>query len=93
MILQSCPSIRDTYIQFHAKLNRLPGFSTHNRAHKGLADADNPVLNAVGMVVVHVLLLLINLADCLQTLFLVNVQRFLWLYSVGKYPWDNESWT
>ena len=52
------------------------GFSTHNWAHKGLADADNPVLNAVGMVVIHELLLLINLANCLQTLFLVNIQRF-----------------
>ena len=76
MILQTCPAVRDTDIQFHAKLNWLPGFSTHNRAHKGLADADNPVLNAVGMAVIHVLLLLINLSDCLQTLFLLNVQRF-----------------
>ena len=76
MILQTCPAVRDTDVKFHAKLYRLSDLSTHNRAHKWLADADNPVLNAVGMVVIHELLLLINLADCLQTLCLVNVQRF-----------------
>ena len=40
----------------------------------GLADADYSVLNAVGMVVIHVLLLLINLTNRLQSLRLVNIQ-------------------
>lgn len=73
-VFQSRPAVCDTDIQLHAKLHGFAGLSPHNRAHKGLADADYSVLNAVGMVVIHVLLLLINLTNRLQSLRLVNIQ-------------------
>ena len=66
--------MRSRFFQLHAKLHGFAGLSPHNRAHKGLADADYSVLNAVGMVVIHVLLLLINLTNRLQSLRLVNIQ-------------------
>lgn len=72
-VFQSRPAVCDTDIQLHAKLHGFAGLSPHNRAHKGLADADYSVLNAVGMVVIHVLLLLIKLTNRLQSLRLVNI--------------------
>ena len=73
-VFQPCPAVCDTDIQLHAKLHGFADLSPHYRAHKGLADADYSVLNAVGMVVIHVLLLLINLTNRLQSLRLVNIQ-------------------
>ena len=66
--------MRSRFFQLHAKLHGFAGLSPHNRAHKGLADADYSVLNAVGIVAIHVLLLLINLTNRLQSLRLMNFQ-------------------
>ena len=61
--LQPRPSVNDTDVQLRAKLHRLSRFSPHNGPNKGLAHADDPVRYAVGTVIVHVLLLLIDGAD------------------------------
>ena len=74
--LQPRPSVNDTDVQFRAKLHRLSRFSPHNGPNEGLAHADDPVRYAVGTVIVHVLLLLIDGADRAQTLRLARGQIF-----------------
>ena len=74
--LRPRPSVNDTDVQFRAKLHRLSRFSPHNGPNKGLAHADDPVRYAVGTVIVHVLLLLIDGADRAQTLRLARGQIF-----------------
>ena len=72
--LQPCPSVNDTDVQLRAKLHRLSRFSPHNGPNEGLVHADDPVRYAVGTVIVHVLLLLIDGADRAQTLRLARGQ-------------------
>ena len=64
--LQPCPPVHNADIQLCAELHRLAGFSPHDRTNKRLADADDPVGNGMGMIIVHVLLLLIDGADGVQ---------------------------
>ena len=70
--LQPRPSVNDTDVQLRAKLH----FSPHNGPNKGLAHADDPVRYAMGTIIVHVLLLLIDGADRAQTLRLARGQIF-----------------
>ena len=49
--------------EFGTKLNRFALFATYDGAHVGLADADNPVITAPGVVVVHLFLLLVEVLD------------------------------
>ena len=74
--LQPRPSVNDTDVQLRAKLHRLSRFSPHNGPNEGLAHADDPVRYAVGTVIVHVLLLLIDGADRAQTFRLARGQIF-----------------
>lgn len=74
--LQPCPSIHNADIQLCAELHRLAGFSPHDRTNERLADVDDPVGNAVGMVVVLKFLLFIDGADGVQMLRLTCVQKF-----------------
>ena len=82
--LQPRPSVNDTDVQLRAKLHRLSRFSPHNGPNKGLAHADDPVRYAVGTVIVHVLLLLIDGADRAQTLRLARGQ----IFSEGQFAID-----
>ena len=72
--LQPCPSVNDTDVPRRATLHRLSRFSPHNGPNEGLVHADDPVRYAVGTVIVHVLLLLIDGADRAQTLRLARGQ-------------------
>ena len=74
--LQPRPSVNNTDVQLRAKLHRLAGFSTHNGTNERLAHADDPVRYAVGAVIVHVLLLLIDGTNRIQTFHLSRGQRF-----------------
>lgn len=58
--IQPRPSVNDTDVQLRAKLHRLSRFSPHNEPNEGLAHADDPVRHAVGTVIAHVPLLLID---------------------------------
>ena len=69
-------SIHNTDVQLRTKLHWLSRFSPHNGPNEGLAHTDDPVRNAVGAVIVHVLLLLIDGADRIQTFHLSCGQRF-----------------
>ena len=82
--LQPRPSVNDTDVQLRAKLHRLSRFSPHNGPNERLAHADDPVRYAVGTVIVHVLLLLIDGADRVQTLRLARGQ----IFSEGQFAID-----
>ena len=58
--IQPRPSVNDIDVQLRAKLHRLSRFSPHNEPNEGLAHADDPVRHAVGTVIAHVPLLLID---------------------------------
>ena len=67
MMLDTCPTIRNTDVQLGSELHRLSRLSADDRADKRLADADNAIRNAVRPVVVYVLLLLIDGVDGICT--------------------------
>ena len=73
---QPSPPIHNTDVQLRPKLHRLSRFSPHNGTDEGLAHTDDPVRHAVGAVIVHVLLLLIDGTDRIQTFCLACGQRF-----------------
>ena len=69
-------SIHNTDVQLRTKLHRLSCFSPYNGSDERLAHADDPVRHAVGVVIIHVLLLLIDGADRIQTFHLPCGQGF-----------------
>lgn len=73
---QPCPPIYNTDVQLRAKLHRLTGFSPYNGSDEGLAHTDDSVRHAMGTVIMHILLLLINGANRIQTFHLSRGQRF-----------------
>ena len=67
MMLDTCPTIRNTDVQLGLELQRLSRLPTNDRADIRLADAGNAIRNAVRPVVVYVLLLLIDGVDGICT--------------------------
>lgn len=73
---QPHPTIHTTNVQLRAKFHRLACFSPYNRTNERLAHTDDQVRHAVRSVIVHVLLLLIDGAEHVQTFHLLRGQGF-----------------
>ena len=67
---QPCPPVYNADVQFCSEFYRLSRFASDDRANERLTDADDALRNTVGGVVVHVLLLLIDFAQRVETLSL-----------------------
>ena len=69
------PLLVDAHIVLGAELDRRFCFAAHDGADVRLADADDAIRHTVRLVVEHILLLLIELADGLKKRFLAVCQR------------------
>ena len=59
--------IVDTHIQLHSELRWSLGFSSDDRPDVGRADAHDPIRHLMGLVAIHVVLLLVDLSDHVQS--------------------------
>ena len=59
--------IVDTHIQLHSELRWSFGFSSDDRPDVGLADAHNSIRHLMGLVAIHIVLLLLDLSDHVQS--------------------------
>lgn len=66
MMLDTCPTIRNTDVQLGLELQRLSRLPTNDRADIRLADADNAIRDAVRPVAVHILPLIVDGVDGVQ---------------------------
>lgn len=67
-VFRTCPAVHNADVELCTEFHSFSDFSTRNGPNEGLTHADDPVSNTVGTMIVHVLLLLIDGADRVQTL-------------------------
>ena len=74
-VFQPRPAVYQADVQLGAKLHRFSGLPPHYGTNKRLAHTYNPIRDAVGMVVVHVLLLGVDGTDGLQPFQLSDEEK------------------